>query len=465
MKTFRDLISEVAQPKSKDEIDFKAKHEIEMIDHPESEEHQHTSEKKGRRRLADYEKGQDMAVYEAKHDGDVEENAFMGKAAAAKKAGKDKFKLGDKKFPVTMKKDTAKAIVEARMNPKQKAAIDQYMKSIEGKNVPKDLVKASVDALMNALKESTNLTNKDWERDSRAVRASKDPKFVNKMITKWGERGNAWLNHPALKESIELTESNADKMISTLISAISKYSDKREFERAGATFELWAERFPSAYKKLLATPGIAGSFFSDLVEVLDIRVDLDESFEDLDEISKKTLQRYKDRATSDFVGRSISDPKLSKRIRGATTADEKIHGGARVRATESTEELDEISKKTLGSYVRKASDDMAGNAYQLGARDPLKPSASWSKAFKRRKGIAKATDKLTKESTDLTENFKQGSLTLKDGSKVIVSKQNADLLNQMFNDLNATNRREMMNVAMKDKDGFNEILGFAREAL
>jgi hypothetical protein len=70
---------------------------------------------------------------------------------------------------------------------------------------------------------------------------------------------------------------------------------------------------------------------------------------------------------------------------------------------EEAEELDEISKKTLGSYVKKASDDMADNAYTLGARDPLKKSGSWSKSFKRRKGIEKATDRLTKEEVALDE--------------------------------------------------------------
>jgi hypothetical protein len=37
---------------------------------------------------------------------------FMGAAAAAKKAGKDSFKFGDKSYKVTMKKDVAKAIDE-----------------------------------------------------------------------------------------------------------------------------------------------------------------------------------------------------------------------------------------------------------------------------------------------------------------------------------------------------------------
>lgn len=206
-------------------------------------------------------------------------------------------------------------------------------------------------------------------------------------------------------------------------------------------------------------------------------------------------------------------------------------------------QLDEISKKTLGSYIKKAKTDVAGQAYQLGARDPLKPKASWSKALGREKYIDKAVDRLTKEeaeldevsfelakrardkgfekmaksigttkktkygtneyvpatdqemkdaekgarqaklasramtrafnkqrtgkyeSVDLTEAFKTGTLKLKDGSTVSVSKQDADLLNQMMKDLNAKNRKEMEKIAMADEAGFEEILGFAREAL
>jgi len=45
----------------------------------------------------------------------------------------------------------------------------------------------------------------DWTKDSAAVKASKDPKFVNKMIRKWGERGGAWLNHPALASKKKTT--------------------------------------------------------------------------------------------------------------------------------------------------------------------------------------------------------------------------------------------------------------------
>jgi hypothetical protein len=64
--------------------------------------------------------------------------------------------------------------------------------------------------------------------------------------------------------------------------------------------------------------------------------------------------------------------------------------------SEDFEQLDEISKKTLAAYVKKASDDKANNAYQLGAKDPLKTTGSWSKAFKRKTGIEKAVNRLAK---------------------------------------------------------------------
>jgi hypothetical protein len=66
---------------------------------------------------------------------------------------------------------------------------------------------------------------------------------------------------------------------------------------------------------------------------------------------------------------------------------------------------------------------------------------------------------------NLQENFKSGSIKLNDGSSVLLKDGDAKLLNQMFQDLNSENKKKMMKVAMTDKAGFNEILGFAREAL
>ena len=69
------------------------------------------------------------------------------------------------------------------------------------------------------------------------------------------------------------------------------------------------------------------------------------------------------------------------------------------------------------------------------------------------------------ESVELEEAVKQGNMKLRDGSSVKVSKQDAGLINQMMKDLNSANRRKMEKVMMTDKAGFEEIVGFAREAL
>lgn len=65
--------------------------------------------------------------------------------------------------------------------------------------------------------------------------------------------------------------------------------------------------------------------------------------------------------------------------------------------SEDFDQLDEISKKTLTSYVKKASYDAASNAAKFGAGETDKKGGSaFVKAHKRLGGITKATDRLAK---------------------------------------------------------------------
>jgi len=94
---------------------------------------------------------------------------------------------------------------------------------------------------------------------------------------------------------------------------------------------------------------------------------------------------------------------------------------------EDIEQVDELSKATLGSYIKKASHDVAtksaatgryadrANAvkdqmkkgdysnYQQGKKDDATADKMFNKSWKRRAGIAKATDKLTKEDVQVDE--------------------------------------------------------------
>lgn len=221
--------------------------------------------------------------------------------------------------------------------------------------------------------------------------------------------------------------------------------------------------------------------------------DRNESVE-LNELSPNTLHSYIKKAAGNMAGNAAvaaaqasssmkkSSPEVKRnirnRMRGITSASGRLADKANM--AEEIEQVDELKKSTLGSYIKKASkravsdkvtaDRLSRRAFDAKDRDDAEKyfdaSDRTQKKYKNRlAGIEKATDRLTKEETDLTENFKTGSIKLNDGSNILLKDQDAKLLNQLFKDLNSENKKKMMKVAMTDKNGFNEILGFAREAL
>ena len=79
--------------------------------------------------------------------------------------------------------------------------------------------------------------------------------------------------------------------------------------------------------------------------------------------------------------------------------------------SEEFEQLDEVSKATLGSYVKRASSDIASSARSAGeqlgqgaGKDKEKYNKYEDKAHKRQVGIATAVSKLTKEEVALDED-------------------------------------------------------------
>ena len=188
-------------------------------------------------------------------------------------------------------------------------------------------------------------------------------------------------------------------------------------------------------------------------------------------------------ATKKPVNVTGPDGKTRTVMRTTKVKNTDDYGQDKISTNEEAEQIDELSKKTLGNYITKASDQVHTKGRISGAHDHASASTSdrklskthldisdktYDKARKRLKGISKAVKRLTKESVeDMQESvkFKKGPVRLNDGSQVMVSAQDASLLNQMFKDLSPRNQKEMSKVAMMDKAGWQEILGFAREAL
>ena len=89
MKNFKDLVSEIAQPKAPEERRFKDQHTIELIKHPVAPDHIFTGEIPGRgdtKRRADQEgdSSYDLA-YKTKVDNTLPQRAGAGKQVAEEK--------------------------------------------------------------------------------------------------------------------------------------------------------------------------------------------------------------------------------------------------------------------------------------------------------------------------------------------------------------------------------------------
>jgi hypothetical protein len=130
----------------------------------------------------------------------------------------------------------------------------------------------------------------------------------------------------------------------------------------------------------------------------------------LDEVSDKKLDAYRQKAFADQPSGDDGSDKYRKRKFGRDLAFDKQTGRAKVLATkEEVEQIDELSKKTLGAYVKKAKDDLANREIEVtrnryvdpkGVKDPVSHNnALLMKRANRRVNINTAVDKITKEET------------------------------------------------------------------
>ena len=164
-----------------------------------------------------------------------------------------------------------------------------------------------------------------------------------------------------------------------------------------------------------------------------------EEVEEIDELSKGTLGSYVNKASKDTmmkgrdalghdrdaketeykarIHQAVNGGSDSDAIRSANDSrDKSFDSGLKARSRlagiskavgkltkEEVEPIDELSKGTLGSYVKKAAVDAANSADVGGQRIGSGASGSWDsykKAIRRHKNINKAVDKLTKEEVE-----------------------------------------------------------------
>lgn len=227
-------------------------------------------------------------------------------------------------------------------------------------------------------------------------------------------------------------------------------------------FEQWLEKNSGDYE-VHATREIPSAFGPSPADKLSIRssaneeVDFDdldledvsiedienfmqtEDFDQLDELSKTTLGNYikkrsNDVATQgaitrkhamdseaarnseDYVQARKSNEKADKAFAKGWKHRQNIGKAVDKLTKEDVEQVDELSKETLGSYVRRASSSGVSNARSAGvelgvgaSKRKDKYNSYEDKAEKRLSGISKAVHKLTKEEQEFIESLNAGT--------------------------------------------------------
>lgn len=126
---------------------------------------------------------------------------------------------------------------------------------------------------------------------------------------------------------------------------------------------------------------------------------------ELDEVSDKKLDAYRQKAFADQPSGDDGSDKYRKRKFGRDLAFDKQTGRAKVRATKEEVELDELNKSTLGSYIKKSAAErghagVEAGAASSGSRDQKDAMRTMKK---RLKGIKMASDRLAKEEVNINE--------------------------------------------------------------
>jgi hypothetical protein len=347
-------------------------------------------------------------------------------------------------------------------------------KEIKRRIASKEYVFANEEVELDELKKSTlasyikkatpsamdqGVKGMDFKNENR-------PKHFNKAMSRM--TGIQKAADKLAKEEVELDELNK--------STLGSYVKKASTNQIGNTAAVLANKNDSETDRARKRMGNRMSGIAKATDRL-----TKEEVEQIDELSKKTLGSYVKKASADRSWNSFSRGHLAgmeadhdakkmikkdqKRMFGINRATDKL-------AKEEVE-LDEVSKSTLGRYVKAASTDAARKTSEKDSVDRDYPNRSFSdrlgykkelgkKLNRRRVGISKAVDRLTKEEVEqIDEAFKIGAMKLKDGSSVTLTRESVDALNGLFSQLNSANKSKMEERMMSGKKGFQEILSFA----
>lgn len=218
----------------------------------------------------------------------------------------------------------------------------------------------------------------------------------------------------------------------------------------------------------------------ELGEELDLETLAGIAEEVLSELSVDTLKSYRTKARADAYDADAVDDerRFRKRAAGSNLSGKKIIKKGGSLKTEEVEDLDEISKATMGRYINKAKDQIDAASWRSGynAAKPNDPksgkviAAKERQLSKRHGGIELAVKKLTKEDiinkaieTYIPEGVELPSLQERLVDKLDehnLSEAHIHILLSMFDSLNEQNQQRMLD-RVNTLEDVNSLLDFA----
>lgn len=420
MIKFKHLFETVYEPKSGDEKNFKDKHIVAKYKTPYDTESQFTSDKPKAKRRADHDKGEDEAVYEAAN-------------VHTKRADKEPVIVHD----VDPKTGQSKAKTVLRRTGEIKIGEEvELEESLSASDYSTHGVKSQFGGYRAEVKHKTkgHTMYLGAHGYSTAEKAKGEADAYLKGYTEEGGRGNEGnaaskarehakmhaISGPYAKKQVkeDLGEKAANPYAIGMAAAMKKTGDQPPLKKS--TIVKGHEIAKSIKKEAMDPVGKA-----------DADIDNDG---DVDKSDKYLHARRK------AIGKAIRK--------------------------EEVDQIDELSKDTLHSYSSKAVPDYlktkkAAEKLKMTPKNVGKLTKAAVKLRNRAAGVKLATKKMSEEVEMIDEAVKVGAMKLHDGSSVTITRQMADTLNGVFEQLNPENRVKMEQKLHNSKKDFDEIMRFA----
>lgn len=359
MKKFRDILETVYPPKSGDEKNFMDKHIVDKKDNPNAAPGQFTSDKKKAKRIADYDEGEEEKVYEAAelHTKRADKEAVVVRAVDPK-TGQSKARVvnrgaGEIKIGEEVELDEERVMFSTDVSP------DYTSK------MAKDAIGAGLKVKVGSSGGASSimlLGDKNAITKFLKARKFSQAEINSGMHSKADsdEMAPKLFGHAGVKEETNLDEKVVNPYAVGMAAAMKATGDKPPLKKS--TIVKGHEIAKSIKKEAM-----------DPVGKHDADIDNDG---DTDKSDKYLIKRRK------AIARAVNEA-----------------------------QIDELSKKTLGSYIGKASSQAASDAAKYGMdTGSEKGLKHFSKSYDRLNNIKKAAAKLAKEEVEQIAELSQDTL-------------------------------------------------------